>query len=93
MNFIQRALSILQIALGIVPAVIDMVRAIEVPGNGQAKLKVIQDFIAAAFDMLPEDVKVLIGGEKLKSFATTVIGLVVSFLNLVGGFKKAEPQA
>ena len=89
MNWVQKALSILQIALGIVPAVIDMVSKIEVPGNGAAKLKVVQDFIVAAFQMLPDDVKSIIGGEKLLAFATTVIGLVVSFMNLTGAFKKS----
>ncbi len=90
MNWVQKALSILQIALGIVPAVIDMVAKIEVPGNGAAKLKVVQDFIVAAFQMLPDDIRAIIGGEKLLAFATTVITLVVNFMNLTGKFSRGS---
>lgn len=90
MNWISKAIAILKIALSMIPAVIDLVKAIEVPGNGQAKLKAAQEFILAAFELLPDDIMEIITKEKILSFATAIISAIVNFLNLVGVFKHGE---
>ena len=88
MNWVTEAITILKIALSLVPQALDIVKAVETPGNGAAKAQTVGALIAAAFDLLPPDVGKLIGADKLKTFTQSIIGTLVGFLNLVGAFKK-----
>lgn len=74
--------------LGLVPVIIDLVKAVEMPGNGQAKLEAVVGLVLAAFDVLPEEVRKLIPVETVKLFVAKATSVVVSLLNLVGVFKK-----
>lgn len=84
----KNALLVLQLALGLVPSVLAVIQAVEVPGSGAAKLETVSGIILAAFELLPEDIRRQIGADKILPFAKQVISLLVTLLNVTGQFKK-----
>ena len=91
MNWITQGVAILKIALGIVPQVIEIIKAIELPGFGAEKAKAVCDAVVAAFDLLPDEIKKIIGSEKVHAFASAIITIIVTYLNLTGFFKRSTP--
>ena len=75
--------------LGLIPIVLEIMKTVEVPGNGPAKLAAVIEFVIAGFDALPEDVKKLIPITTIKAFLAKAINVAVAFYNLVGVFKKS----
>jgi hypothetical protein len=82
----------MQLALGIVPQIVEVVKAIEVPGRGTEKLGVITALLQAAFDVLPDGLKAQIEANKIASFAVTVTRIVVDYLNATGVFARSAPK-
>ena len=76
------------LALGIVPAIIELVKAVEIPGRGADKAAVVIDLVKAAFELVPEELKNLVGLDKVELFVRRTIDVVVAFLNRVGIFQK-----
>jgi hypothetical protein len=79
----------LRTALGIIPQVIEVIKAVELPGNGADKAKVVLGIVEAAFDLLPGDVLGVIDRNKIGAFVHRTLDLVVGLLNTAGVFKKA----
>jgi hypothetical protein len=85
----KTVLLVLQTALGIIPNVIDIIKAVEIPGNGAAKLATVTSIVIAAFEELAPEIKAMIGADKLASFAGKIVNIIVGFLNAVGILKKS----
>lgn len=83
-------LKILQLALSLVPLVINLVKAIEMPGSGPDKAAAIVNIVRAALEIVPEELKGLIGLEKIEAFVQKVINIVVAFLNKTGVFEHSS---
>lgn len=84
---IKKALAYIQLAIGIIPMIIELVKAVEIPGNGPAKLAAVVELVKAAYSLIPEDVAKALGIDKLETFVTKVVNIIVSFLNSTGVFK------
>ena len=78
----------IQVIAALVPQIIDIIRAIEIPGNGADKLALVKDIIRAIIETLPEDIAGALKG-KLDWLLDRIVGAVVGFLNKVGIFKPA----
>jgi len=78
----------LRVALSVIPEVINIIKAVELPGSGADKAAAVLQIVTAAFQTLPADVASAIGLDKVQAFASKVIDIVVGFLNKVGVFKK-----
>lgn len=89
MDWIKNTLATLQIAIGLLPVIIDAVKAVEMPGWGPEKLALVVTTVKEGFNVLPQDVLTKIGADKLEGFVSKVVGYVVSFLNKVGAFKNS----
>lgn len=85
---LKKALLYFQLALGIVPQIIELVKAVELPGNGAAKLATVIDIIKAAFEIIPDEVKAIVGLPKIEAFVARIVPILVSLMNLAGVFKK-----
>lgn len=77
----------LQLALGLVPSIIDTVKAIETPGNGADKAATVINIVKTGISELAPDLQSKIGVDKLTSFVSKTIDIIVGFLNKVGVFK------
>ena len=80
----------IRLLLGIIPALIELVKAIELPGNGADKAAAIIAIIKAAFEVIPDELKGVIGLDHVEAFVRKVIDIVVGFLNKVGVFKTSS---
>lgn len=78
-------LKIIQLALGIVPFVIEMVKAIEIPGNGIAKKDAVLEIVTAAITTFSPELGVKV--DTIGRFISQVIDIVVTLLNAAGVFK------
>ena len=81
-------IKIIQLALAIIPGIIELVKAIELPGNGADKAAVVLALAKAALELVPDDLAKLIGLDKVEGFIGRVIDIVVGFMNTIGAFKK-----
>jgi hypothetical protein len=88
MGFLKDTLVVIQIALGLLPTIMNIVKQIEVPGFGAEKLGLITKTVAEAFNLLPADVRKQIGGDKLEVFVKKVVEYIVTFFNVTGVFSK-----
>jgi len=79
----------IRLLLGIIPALIELIKAIELPGNGADKAAAIIAIIKAAFEVIPGELKEIIGLDHVEAFVRKVIDIVVGFLNKVGVFKNS----
>lgn len=84
----MNATTVLQIAIGLIPTIIPLVKSIETPGFGEEKLQVIKTSVIASLKLLPDDVQAEIKADKIEAFTETVVNTIVSFLNITGAFKK-----
>lgn len=85
---IGKAFTYAKTILAIYPELMELIKAIEVPGNGSAKLSTVLSLVLPVFDALPEDLRNSLGGDNLKSLITGAINTIVAFFNLTGMFKK-----
>jgi hypothetical protein len=92
MNWLQQSIAIMTMALGIVPQVLEIIKAAEVPGHGTDKFKLVTGIVSAALGLLPESAKNAIGENKIMAFMEKVVNMLVSFLNITGQFKKSPPD-
>ena len=76
---------------GIVPIVLTLITAFEVPGWGKEKKQVILDAVALFYDKMAEGNTLPITKEKLLGIASGFIDIAVAFFNLVGWFKHGNP--
>lgn len=81
----QNFLKIIQLALGIVPFIIETVKAIEIPGNGLAKKDAVLQIVTAAITTFSPELGVKV--ETIGKFVSQVIDIVVTLLNAAGVFK------
>jgi hypothetical protein len=88
MNAIKTGIMIIQFALGLLPSILETVQLIERPGNGIDKSAAVINLVKAAFELLPDDLKGLIAGDKIAAFTAKAIDVLVGFLNKVGIFPK-----
>jgi hypothetical protein len=79
-------LKIIQLALALVPQIIETVKAIEIPGNGLAKKDAVLSIVISAIKMFAPDLGVKI--EQVSGFVSSVIDIVVGLLNASGVFSK-----
>ena len=82
-----------QLALALIPQIIELIKSIELPGNGAAKAKVIIELVKAALELVPDDLVKLLGAEKVVAFVQRVIDIIIAFLNSVGLFRKSASSA
>ena len=82
----SNVLKIIQLALGLVPQIIETVKAIEIPGNGLAKKDAVLSIVTAAIKVFAPDLGVKV--EQVTSFVSSVIDIVVGLLNASGVFAK-----
>ena len=82
-------LRIIQLALGLVPAIIETVKAIELPGSGLQKKDAVIEIVTAAIKTFAPEYGVKI--ETISAFVSQTIDIVVTLLNISGVFKKAVP--
>jgi hypothetical protein len=85
---IKKVLVYLQLAIGIVPQIIELVKAVELPGNGAAKFAAVIEIVKAAWELIPDEVAAVIGLQKVEAFVAKVVPIIVTLLNAAGIFKK-----
>lgn len=79
----------LRTALAIIPEIINIIKALEVPGFGAEKLQAVIAIVLEAVGAMPEELKALLDASKFGSFVSKIVSIVVTFLNAVGVFKKS----
>jgi hypothetical protein len=86
---ISNIFNYLGIALGLVPAIVQLVKSFEVPGFGAEKKALIIAVVKVVWPKLQEFVKELqpIKWEAMENIVSQVIDMVVGFFNAVGLFK------
>jgi hypothetical protein len=77
--------------IGIFKAVKEVVEAVEVPGNGEAKRTAVLEAVGAIYDAIPGSLP--IARDAVLEFAGKVLEVWVVLNNLIGKFKKATPTA
>lgn len=88
MDAIRKVLMYLQLALGLVPQIIELVKAVELPGNGPQKLATVIEIVKAAWELIPEEIAQVIGLAKVEAFVAKVVPIIVMLFNAAGIFKK-----
>lgn len=89
LDAIKKALAYLQLAREIALMVIDFVKAVEIPGNGAEKLATVIELVKAAWEeVVPAEIKKVLGLEQIEKFVKVVVEIVVKFLNLTKVFTK-----
>jgi hypothetical protein len=84
-NFILALRTLLQL----VPTILELIKAVEVPGFGVEKLETVIGLVLAAFDVLPDEVRKLIPVDTVKLFITKAVAVIIAFYNAVGIFKRS----
>lgn len=91
MGFFDKIVTGIKTATVITPLVIDLVKVFELPEaskQGVNKKDAVIGIIKAALDVIPEEAKQAIGGDNTIKLVSSVIDVVVRFLNLIGVFRK-----
>lgn len=78
------------LALALIPAIKELISAIEVPGHGPEKLKTVVELVKAAYEIIPDDLKAAIGLDRVEVFVTKVVTVLVAYLNAVGVFRRTN---
>lgn len=84
---IQQAIVYLKLGLAIVPEIIDLIKKIELPGNGPDKLALLLQIVGEAWELVPEELRKVLGLATVQRFVEKVTGYIVIFLNKFGVFK------
>lgn len=87
---IKQALALAQLLAGLVPIIRQMVEAIEVPRNGVLKAEAVVAIVRALWDALPDDVRQLLGLDRVAAFTSLVITPIVAVLNAAGILSKRD---
>lgn len=91
MAFFDKLVTGIKTAVTITPLVMELVKVFELPeanGQGGNKKDAVIGIIKSALDVIPQEVKDAIGGDNTIKLVSSVIDVVVKFLNLIGVFKK-----
>lgn len=81
---------ILKAIAGLIPLVIEAVKAVEMPGNGAEKAAAVEAIASGILaEVAPDFIKKL-GVSKIGSIIQKVIGIAVDFLNKVGFFSTSK---
>jgi hypothetical protein len=88
MDALKKALLYVQLAIGLIPSIVDLVKQFELPGNGPAKAQAVLEIVKATWLIVPEEVQKQLGLDKLEAFVTKVVPVIVTYLNAFGIFKK-----
>jgi len=72
--------------ISIVPSLIGIIKAVELPGSGADKAATVTGLVVEAFKIVPPEIVKQIGLDKVESYVRKAIELVVNFLNKVGVF-------
>lgn len=75
------------LALALIPAIKELIAAIEVPGHGPEKLKTVVELVKECYAIIPDELKLAIGLDKVETFVTKVVTILVSYMNAVGLFR------
>lgn len=81
----------IQTATTIIPGVMQLVQVFETPdsaGKGADKKDAVVSIIKSTLDVIPDDAKAAIGGDKTIQLVSNIVDIVVKFLNAIGVFKK-----
>ena len=78
-----------RLALGIVPELIALIKAVELSGNGAAKATAVAELVKAALNLVPEELVKIVHIDKIDGFVRRAIDVVVGLLNAAGAFKKS----
>lgn len=87
---LKDAWALMSMFLGLAPMIRELISAIEVPGHGPEKLKVVVDLAKAAYEMVPGEFKVLISLDKVEAYVVTIVNILVPYFNAVGLFTKKQ---
>ncbi|SFJ65653.1 hypothetical protein SAMN02799624_05409 [Paenibacillus sp. UNC496MF] len=90
---LKSILQYLTVTPGILILVLELVKAFEVDGNGDAKKQAVLDSVAGAYDELAKVMTMEVSKEYVMAIAERCIDIAVKFYNLVGIFKSAEAKA
>lgn len=88
---ILKMVSLFKLIAGIVPIVLTLIKAFEVPGFGKEKKKVVLEAVGLFYDKIIGTVDIGFSKEKVLGMAGDFIDIVVGFFNVVGYFKKGKP--
>lgn len=81
-----------QLATTITPHIKELIQAFEIPeaaGQGASKKDAVMAAIQAILVMISQDIKDTFGDNNVISFISTMIDIIVKFLNNIGVFKSA----
>lgn len=75
--------------VALIRAIIELVQAFEVPGNGEAKRNAVLEVVGVVWDNIQDYLgeKIAWSKDKVLAFASQVIDIVVKFYNLIGFFQ------
>jgi hypothetical protein len=85
---IGQVINFVKTIMSIYPELMELIKAVETPGNGAAKLEIVLGLVVPIFEALPDNIKEMLGGANLKQLLTGAINAIVAFFNLTGIFKK-----
>lgn len=85
---VSQAVYFAKVLMGIYPELMDLIKAVESPGNGQSKLETVLELVVPIFDGLPDEIRAAIGGDKIRALITSAINVIVAFFNATGVFAK-----
>lgn len=88
MDAIKKVLGYLQLAIGLVPQIIELVKAVELPGNGAQKLATVIEIVKAAWQLIPDELGHAVGLDKVEAFVAKIVPVIVQLLNAAGVFRK-----
>jgi len=83
-----KILEILGLLVGIIPVVLTLIKACEVPGFGVEKKKAVLDAVGLFYDKLGITT---IAKDKLLGIVGGLVDIIVALFNLVGWFKASNP--
>jgi len=88
---IFKIIGLFKLFAGIVPIVLTLIKAFEVPGFGKEKKETVLEAVGLFYDKIIGTVDIGFSKEKVLGIAGDFIDIVVGFFNIVGYFKKSKP--
>lgn len=84
-------LNTVKLIMAIVPLLPDLIKAVEVAGNGLVKFQTIVGIVVSMLEVLPDSVKAVIHADVVKSVVGKAVDLIVALFNAAGEFKHSNP--
>lgn len=76
--------------LSLLPLIVELIKAIELPGNGEEKKQTVISLALEAIKGLAPDLLKDLDLDKLRSYLSAAIDIIVALFNRTGIFKKSE---